>query len=222
MIDVARGINRAMRVHGFLALYYPSMNKNHRKSFSEYFSVENERVLERVKAGENVRKLPWKVGHGGTLDPEASGVLYSTAKLRKTTINSINLDWYYDSITEKLREQPSDKGQLAYQGTNRIEIGDPATKLLSTDEGKGYFQVSVKCSRGTYIRTLIDDMCKEIGSCGVTSDIIRTEEGPFKLGVNTIELSELENVEGVLAAVSECCKLLNYNGNPDGAITLSV
>ncbi len=43
----------------------------------------------------------------------------------------------------------------------------------------GYF-IDVKCSRGTYIRTLCADIGRKLGCFGVMSSLVRTEVGQFK------------------------------------------
>ncbi len=52
----------------------------------------------------------------------------------------------------------------------------------------------VKCSRGTYIRTLCVDIAAKLGSCGHMSFLLRTAVGPFALD-KSYTLEELEELD---------------------------
>ncbi len=50
-------------------------------------------------------------------------------------------------------------------------------KILSFEDG--HLEVSVRCSKGTYIRTLLEDMAAAVGQCAHLSALRRTEVDPF-------------------------------------------
>ena len=77
-------------------------------------------------------------------------------------------------------------------------------KITSTGEDELSFRV--KCSKGTYIRTLAGDIGKFLDCGAVLTELIRREVGPFKLE-NAVSIDELkenpENVEKALLSVPE-------------------
>ena len=51
--------------------------------------------------------------------------------------------------------------------------------------------LDVVCSKGTYIRTLLEDICARLSVCGTMSFLLRTSAGGFKIE-NAVTLQELE------------------------------
>jgi len=49
--------------------------------------------------------------------------------------------------------------------------------LLSTDQH--FFHARVRCSKGTYVRTLVEDIAKALGTVGHVHALHRTQVGPF-------------------------------------------
>lgn len=83
--------------------------------------------------------------------------------------------------------------ELARQG---IEIEREARKItiysLSLGSFDGdCFSISVECSAGTYIRSLIDDIGKDIGCGAIMTDLRRTSANGFSIN-NCVTLEELE------------------------------
>lgn len=181
-----------------------------------------------------------KVGHGGTLDPFATGVLpIALNKATKTSQKMMDcakkykfkITWgeFRDSddidgkiietcdkrpsgrkvaealpyFVGKIKQEPSRfsaikvNGQRAYKlarqnisfelGFRDVEIF--SLKMLSCNEIFGEFEV--ECSKGTYVRSLARDICKKIGMCGYTSELIRQQVGSF-LVENAIFLDQLK------------------------------
>lgn len=62
--------------------------------------------------------------------------------------------------------------------------------LLSVDEGGVRFRV--RCSKGTYVRTLIEDMAKAAGTLGFMTELRREVSGPFDLR-QAVTLDELQD-----------------------------
>ena len=193
----------------------------------------------------SVRKIlnTKKVGHTGTLDPDASGVLPicigKATKVSELILNKdkgyiceltlgITTDTYDSSgeILEKcedfnvsleelekafysqrgeikqlppmysalkingkrmcdlVRSGRSDEIELKYRDVNIKKL-----EILSYKDNKVMFYV--KCSKGTYVRSICYDVGQVLGCGGHMSFLLRTESGKFNLD-NSITLEELE------------------------------
>ncbi len=84
---------------------------------------------------------------------------------------------------------------LARQG---IEVERQARKvfiysaeMLEADENSHEYRISVSCSSGTYIRTLIDDIGKKLGCGAVLTELRRTEANGFS-AEQAVTLEQLE------------------------------
>ena len=188
----------------------------------------------------NLKKL--KVGHAGTLDPLATGLLLictgkMTRKIRefqaleKTYTGTITLGATtpsFDSetpIDKKFKiTHLNDEALIAAKEKFKGEI-DQSPPLFSAikKEGKRLYEYAragekieiksrkikihrfdfkkielpniafeVKCSKGTYIRSLANDFGKSVDSGGYLSSLRRTKIGPFKV-INA--LTPLEFIE---------------------------
>ena len=71
----------------------------------------------------------------------------------------------------------------------------------TVNEAEGDYRLSVRCSKGTYIRTLCADIGKALGCGGVMSSLRRTEAGGFAVG----EAVTLEELETMTAEEREAC-----------------
>ena len=176
-----------------------------------------------------------KVGHTGTLDPLATGVL--PLLIGKGTLCSkylINHDKKYkvtlklgkktstgdeegeiieeQNVSEQILEQSNIeevlkkiigeqeqippiysaikvKGKKLYEyARNNQEVKIEPRKitiyeinLLKIDKDNNEIQFKVKCSKGTYIRRLCEDIAKALGTVGYMKELERTEVGDFKL-----------------------------------------
>lgn len=83
--------------------------------------------------------------------------------------------------------------ELARQG---IEIEREARKITIYSLSLGSFDgdclsISVECSAGTYIRSLIDDIGKDLGCGAIMTDLRRTSANGFSIS-NCVTLEELE------------------------------
>ena len=222
-----------------------------------------------------------KIGHTGTLDPMATGVLpvcfgnatklcdmltdkskeYETCMLLGVTTDTQDIT---GSILEKKEVKCTEKeisdviqkfvgeyeqmppmySALKVNGKKLYELARAGIEverktrtvviekieILSIDFPRVYLRVG--CSKGTYIRTLCDDIGRELG-CGATmEELKRTRVGGFTIE-NAYTLNQIENMmqEGVLenellrtdevfkeydkisAVTNEIDKFL-HNGNP--------
>lgn len=192
-----------------------------------------------------------KVGHTGTLDPNATGVLplllNSGTKLSKYLINH---DKEYE-VTLKLgirTDTLDSEGKILEErkvDTAILENTENIKKVLNSFEGKQeqippiYSAIKVKgkklyeyarsgekvevqarqieiynielekvnakneeivfkveCSKGTYIRSLCEDIATRLGTIGYMKELNRTRVGSFKIE-DSITLEELEKCENV-------------------------
>ena len=184
-----------------------------------------------------------KVGHTGTLDPEAAGVLpicigkatkavqYITDKRKKYRANikfgmtTETQDKYGNAISEKevpyinieflqeiankfigkINQTPPQYSAVKYKGkklyqyalegqvvdvkSREIEIYDiNIVDRLSKDE----FMIDVLCSKGTYIRTLCNDIGQVSGYGAYMSQLIRLESYPFTI-YDSFTLEEIQS-----------------------------
>ena len=93
--------------------------------------------------------------------------------------------------------------QLARQG---IEVERPARQvviarleLVEYDPAAGEGALRVECSKGTYIRTLIEDVAKAAGSCGTMTALRRVRACGFSEG-EALPLDRLKELAGARGA----------------------
>ncbi len=215
-----------------------------------------------------------KIGHTGTLDPIATGVLVvcigNTTKLcdlltskYKEYVATIKLGIKTDTldITGNIIERKAfafTKEQLvstlnSFLGTSiqttpiysavkvngkklyeyarnnepvtlpKREIDIKSIELLSFQNDEITFKTTV--SKGTYIRALIDDICKSLNTVGTMSSLIRTAQGSFTLN-NCYTLEDVEKGNYELLSIEEVLKGIEtitiddelYNKVKNGAI----
>ena len=186
-----------------------------------------------------------KVGHTGTLDPEATGLLpilvgngtkiskyliehdkTYIAKLKfgiKTDtadsegevikkddfkLNKKNEDLYknvFNSFIGKSTQIPPIYSAIKVDGKKlyeyarkneeveikprEIEIYD--IKIININYDKNEIDFKVSCSKGTYIRTLCEDIAEKLETCGYMKELKRTRVNNFKIEYS-ISLEELE------------------------------
>ena len=181
-----------------------------------------------------VRKLTGqkKVGHTGTLDPNATGVLpvlLGTATKAQDIIpchdKKYRADFRFGIATDTLdiwgeviEQKPSnvtadeiEKALRCFRGEieqlppmySAVSVGGkrlyqyaregkeverrPRTvtvyelELLSFDESSQSGTLDIYCSNGTYIRTIIDDLARSLGTVGVMTDLVRYEACGYPL-----------------------------------------
>lgn len=187
-----------------------------------------------------------KVGHTGTLDPLAEGVLpiligkgtlcskylinhdkkyfvklqlgiktetadkegkiVETQNVDKNILNKENVINILNSFIGKQEQIPpiysaiKVNGKKLYEyarnGKNVeikprvVEIYD--IKLQDIDKEKNQINFIVHCGKGTYIRSLCEDIATKLGTIGYMEYLQRTEVGKFKIE-NSIKIEQLEN-----------------------------
>ena len=65
--------------------------------------------------------------------------------------------------------------------------------LIRFDEASQSGQLTIACSKGTYVRTLIDDIARSLGTVGVMTDLVREEACGYSLS-DAITLDELRTI----------------------------
>ncbi len=186
-----------------------------------------------------------KVGHTGTLDPNATGVLPlligNATKISKYLINH-NKEYEVvlqlgtrtetadvegkvieekevtaemlnkDNIEEKLQQfigkqeqippiysaikvngkklyEYARKGQEVELKPRQIEIY--SIQLVSINEKEKQILFKVKCSKGTYIRSLCEDISKKLGTVGYMKELNRLQVGEFYI-TDAVTISEMK------------------------------
>ena len=81
-------------------------------------------------------------------------------------------------------------GQTVEISPRKIEIYDIELQEIEKELNEIKFKVS--CSKGTYIRSLCDDIAKKMGTIGYMKELNRTKVGRFEIQ-NSITIDELEN-----------------------------
>ena len=194
-----------------------------------------------------------KVGHTGTLDPFATGVLpvavndgtkcipfldegHKTYEallrlgiatdtldmtgtiLSESTPDSITREQFISSLTgftgaisqippmySAIKQNGQPLYKLARQGVEverkARDVEIYSLELLSFDPP--HASIRVVCSRGTYVRTLADDIGRTLGCGAALQELRRTSSGPFRIE-NAVTLPELESAAGEGRAKSLC------------------
>lgn len=183
-----------------------------------------------------------KIGHTGTLDPNATGVLPiligKATKISKYLIehnktyiatislgektdtgdgqgNIIEKDLNFQNIScrqigdvlktfiGKQKQIPpiysaiKINGKKAYEYARKgqtVELEPRDIEIYSIDLIKienNEITFEVSCSKGTYIRTLCEDIAKKLGTIGYMKELTRTSVNEFKLG-NAVTIDEVK------------------------------
>ena len=115
-------------------------------------------------------------------------------------------DWQAvcDGFTGAIQQVPPMYSALKHQGKRLYELARagvsvdrparPVTihRLEVTGIEGDRLQFSVTCSKGTYVRTLVEDLARAAGTVAWTEALHRTGVAPFTTGMHTLE--ELEGV----------------------------
>lgn len=173
-----------------------------------------------------------KIGHSGTLDPLASGLLIillgkATKKqsefmsmdklyrcriklgiktdtaditgqvIEEKDIPALSLDRIKETATEFLGEQeqiPPMYSALKKEGTPLYKLArkgevverKPRKILIHSFEIESFqsptVDIAVRCSSGTYVRTLAEDLAARLGTVGTMESLSREAIGPFDIG----------------------------------------
>lgn len=81
------------------------------------------------------------------------------------------------------------EGKIVEREACKVEI--KSLDLVSFDDNEHIYQIDVLCGKGTYIRSLIDDIGKKLGCGAVMTELVRTKAMGFDLE-NCVTLAELQ------------------------------
>ncbi len=81
------------------------------------------------------------------------------------------------------------EGKTVEREACKVEI--KSLDLVSFDDNEHIYQIDVLCSKGTYIRSLIDDIGKKLGCGAVMTELCRTKAMGFDLS-DCVTLAELQ------------------------------
>lgn len=187
-----------------------------------------------------------KIGHTGTLDPNATGVLpllvgkgtkiskylidndktyeatlklgektdtadvegnvLETREVQQLSLEKENVEKALKEMIGKRKQTPpiysaiKVKGKKLYEyaragKTVEIEPRDIEIyniELIKIDKENKEIVFKVKCSKGTYIRTLCENIAEKLQNVGYMKELKRTQVGEFYIE-NSIKIEELEN-----------------------------
>lgn len=183
-----------------------------------------------------------KVGHGGTLDPFATGVLpiaINKSTKQSSMIMNYKKKYYFKIIFGEFRDSDDITGKVIEYSEKRISLVDFAKNIpnfigkINQQPSKfsaikingersynlarqgldvempfreieiylikilNYFpdfcEMEIECSKGTYVRSLVRDICKKNNICGYVGELKRKYVGDFLID-KTISLDELKNI----------------------------
>lgn len=227
---------------GFLNVYKPSGKTSH-----DIVSIL--RRITKIK----------QIGHTGTLDPFAEGVLpicigkatrlieylsddkayIGTVQLgastttydnegtivqqsdKRVTLNDIEsiLDKFRGNITQippiysaikvngkKLYEYAR-KGEEVEIKPREVNISN--LKIEKFSEESQQLELLIECSKGTYIRSLANDIGQELGTYGYLIKLVRVKAGNFEIN-NSKKLEELNNFENIEKNIISPLRYLEY------------
>lgn len=215
---------------GFLNVYKP-------KGMTSFDVIACLRKVTKIK----------RIGHAGTLDPNAQGVLPIAISNASRLLEYLNDDKEYlasvqfgmktDSFDiegkiiqyfdKKVSKAQIEKVLLAfngeieqkvpmysavhYEGKRLYELARSgkeienipkrnvkiySIKLEDFNEKKQIAKIRIFCSKGTYIRSIADDLGSNLGCGGFLSDLIRTKSAGFILE-NAINLENIKSIDDV-------------------------
>jgi tRNA pseudouridine55 synthase len=95
------------------------------------------------------------------------------------------------------------KGVYLYRDPRRIKI--KSIKLLNCSEYSATIEVA--CSKGTYIRTLVEQLGRSLGTFATVSSLRRLEVGSMKLSTNSCHLEDTK--DNIVNTILPCDALLS-------------
>ncbi|RGB26617.1 pseudouridine synthase [Rhizophagus diaphanus] len=119
---------------------------------------------------------------------------------RPVRINSLSL---LNFMTNHTVQVP--KIEIYTTNMNYCKNIKQAKNLLEVASAASYptFKIRVECGRGTYIRSLVHDIGKELGSAAYVVELIRIQQGNFILKENTLEWDECLNLNNIFEALNK-------------------
>jgi len=151
---------------------------------------------------------------------DATGEVIETTT--KTTATDDEISRACQALTGDIKQIPPMYSALHHKGRRLYDLARQgitvdrpprqvtihAFKLL--DNNKDYIDFEIKVSKGTYIRTLLEDFAKQMGAVAHMSALHRTQTGIFNAdGMKTLdELAQIDTISKVLLPVEQA--LIEY------------
>ena len=134
--------------------------------------------------------------------------------------NELNIEEVISSYNNKTYNQEVPKysaikvkGKKLYEyARNNIEVELPKKEVTIKniellESSKDTFKIKTLVTKGTYIRRLIRDICKDLNTIGTMTELLRTKQGKVELK-DCYKLSDIENNNYKLFTIEE---VLPYN-----------
>ena len=162
-------------------------------------------LLNSEKTYEASIKLGWKSSTGdaeGQLT-ESKIISLSLEKLQKELKSFIGLSKQTPPMFSALKYNGQPLYKLAREGVKieRQEREIDISKLILLNYSKNIIKIEVTCSKGTYIRTLAEDIANKLGMEGYLIELRRTKIG--KLNIN--EAFSIENISTLSSDKRKSC-----------------
>ena len=162
-------------------------------------------LLNSEKTYEASIKLGWKSSTGdaeGKLT-ESKIISLSLEKLQKELKSFIGLSKQTPPMFSALKYNGQPLYKLAREGVKieRQEREIDISKLILLNYSKNIIKIEVTCSKGTYIRTLAEDIANKLGMDGYLTELRRTKIG--KLNIN--EAFSIENISTLTSDKRKSC-----------------
>ena len=139
-----------------------------------------------------------------TATADAEGVVIETKPVPRLDAASVGraLEGFRGEIQQvppmysALRHQGQRLYDLAREGIEVPREPRPVTihELVLKAHAADSLSLEVRCSKGTYIRTLVEDLAEALGTCAHVTVLRRLAVGPFGLGSTMHTLTDLERV----------------------------
>ncbi len=153
-----------------------------------------------------------------TYDIEGERVNFSSKKLIREELEKVlenfcgeieQLPPIYSAIKVKGKKlyEYAREGQEVKIEPRRVNIY--RLEVLNFDEEKQTAELYIECSKGTYIRSIANDLGEVLGVYGHLSKLIRVKAGKF-LVENAIKLEDLDSLEKVKSNIIKPETYLNY------------
>ena len=153
-----------------------------------------------------------------TYDTEGEGVNVSTQKVTLQEIENAlpnfrgeiqQLPPIYSAIKvngKKLYEyaRAGEEVKIEPRGVNIYKL-----ELINFDEEKQIAELAIECSKGTYIRSIANDLGETLGCYGHLIKLVRTKAGKFEIN-ETVKLKDIETKEQVEQKLIYPLEYLNY------------
>lgn len=126
----------------------------------------------------------------------------------------------YDQVPPMYSRKSVD-GVRAYEAARKnidIKLASKKVQISGLKAEKSFknnvFKLKINCVAGTYVRSLIRDIAKKLGTIAIAPLIIRTRSGPFNID-NSCTIEEIKNGTAKLIKINEVLNLkevrLDYN-----------